>query len=237
MSEQLGVSPASSPRSTALASRPEANARCGLPPLLLRLTCLAPSVDIRRRSLVSVAIVTQLVTHPQGCQSPRGRSSGGHGPHTTRHRIGVPMRDVERRLVERRASQLVNSGWKGRASSARGTSSATFRPAFSHLNTSHRILRFPQRCALIVPLARPLVLQLGGETDLSVSDRVAPSLLVLSAPDVGATRSSVHVRSTTERVESSALRRRDLQRRCAGSGVSTPDKDGIGTRGRAVTII
>jgi hypothetical protein len=43
--------------------RPEANARCGLPPLLLRLTCLAPSVHVRWRSLVSVAVVTHLVTH------------------------------------------------------------------------------------------------------------------------------------------------------------------------------
>jgi hypothetical protein len=34
---------------------------------------------------------------------------------------------------------------------------------------------FPQRCALIVPsLARPLALQLGGETDLPVSDCAAP---------------------------------------------------------------
>jgi hypothetical protein len=43
--------------------RPEANARCGLPPLLLWLTCLAPSVDVLRRQLVSAAVVTQLVTH------------------------------------------------------------------------------------------------------------------------------------------------------------------------------
>jgi hypothetical protein len=43
--------------------RPEANARCRLPPLLLSLTCLAPSVDVRWRPLVSVAVVTQLVTH------------------------------------------------------------------------------------------------------------------------------------------------------------------------------
>ena len=43
--------------------RPEANARCRLPPLLLSLTCLAPSVDVRWRPLLSVAVVTQLVTH------------------------------------------------------------------------------------------------------------------------------------------------------------------------------
>jgi hypothetical protein len=44
--------------------RPEANARCGLPPLLPSLTCLAPSVDVLWHPLVSVAVVTQLVTHP-----------------------------------------------------------------------------------------------------------------------------------------------------------------------------
>ncbi len=44
--------------------RPEANARCGVPPLLLCLTCVAPSVDVLRRPLVSAAVVTQLVTHP-----------------------------------------------------------------------------------------------------------------------------------------------------------------------------
>jgi hypothetical protein len=47
--------------------RPEANARCGLPPLFLRLTCAVPSVDVLWRPLVSVAVVTHLVTHP-----PRG---------------------------------------------------------------------------------------------------------------------------------------------------------------------
>jgi hypothetical protein len=46
--------------------RPEANARCCLPPLLLCLTCPAPSVDILY-PLMSVAVVTQLGTHP-----PRG---------------------------------------------------------------------------------------------------------------------------------------------------------------------
>lgn len=40
----------------------------------LVLTCLAPSVDVRWRPLVSVAVVTHLVTHP-----PRGRGGGGHG--------------------------------------------------------------------------------------------------------------------------------------------------------------
>ena len=44
--------------------RPEANARGRLPPLLLCLTCLAPSMDIRWRPLVSVVVVTHLVTHP-----------------------------------------------------------------------------------------------------------------------------------------------------------------------------
>ena len=38
--------------------RPEANARCRLPPFLLSLTCLVPSVDVRWRPLVSVAVVT-----------------------------------------------------------------------------------------------------------------------------------------------------------------------------------
>ena len=47
--------------------RPEANARCDLPPFLPCLTCFAPSVDVRWRPLVSVAVVTHLVTHP-----PRG---------------------------------------------------------------------------------------------------------------------------------------------------------------------
>jgi hypothetical protein len=43
--------------------RPEANARCGLPPLSPFLTCAPPSVDVLRRPLVFVAVVTQLVTH------------------------------------------------------------------------------------------------------------------------------------------------------------------------------
>ena len=81
--------------------RPEANARCGLPSLLLCLTCLAPSVDVRWCPLVSVAVVTHLVTHP-----PRGAvvvATGlGHQPRT-----GLAMPDVVRRLVERRAAQLV----------------------------------------------------------------------------------------------------------------------------------
>ena len=34
-----------------------------LPPLLLSLNCLALFVDVRWRPLVSVAVVTQLVTH------------------------------------------------------------------------------------------------------------------------------------------------------------------------------
>jgi hypothetical protein len=54
--------------------RPEANARGGLPPPLLSLTCLAPSVDVRWRPLVYVAVVTQLGTHP-----PSGRSDGSRG--------------------------------------------------------------------------------------------------------------------------------------------------------------
>ena len=52
--------------------RPEANARCGLPPLFLRLTCLAPSVDIRWRPLVSEVVVTDLVTdRPRGAGARR----------------------------------------------------------------------------------------------------------------------------------------------------------------------
>ena len=43
--------------------RPEVNPRCGLPLLLPSLTCLALSVDVLWRPLVSVAVVTQLVTH------------------------------------------------------------------------------------------------------------------------------------------------------------------------------
>src|SRR5947208_433060 len=54
--------------------RPEAHARFGLPPLLLRLTCAAPSVDVLWRPLVSVAVVTRLVTHP-----PRGAVVGATG--------------------------------------------------------------------------------------------------------------------------------------------------------------
>jgi hypothetical protein len=81
--------------------RPEANARCGLPPHLLRLTCLAPSADVLWRPLVSVAVVTQLVTHP-----PRGMVMAASG---LRHqpRTGLAMTDVVRRLVERRAAQFV----------------------------------------------------------------------------------------------------------------------------------
>jgi hypothetical protein len=62
--------------------RPEANARCDLPPLLPWLTCLAPSVDVRWRPLVSVAVVTELVTHP-----PKGTLAvaTGTGPNTIRH--------------------------------------------------------------------------------------------------------------------------------------------------------
>jgi hypothetical protein len=58
--------------------RPEANARCGLPPLLLRLTCLAPSVDVRWRSLVSVAVVTHLASihRPNRVVSGRGNVKG-----------------------------------------------------------------------------------------------------------------------------------------------------------------
>jgi hypothetical protein len=44
--------------------RPEANARGRLPLPLLCLTCLAPSVDVRRRPLVFAVVVTHLVTHP-----------------------------------------------------------------------------------------------------------------------------------------------------------------------------
>jgi len=46
--------------------RPEANARGRLPPLLPCLTCLAPSVDVRWRPLVAVAVVTHLVTRHEG---------------------------------------------------------------------------------------------------------------------------------------------------------------------------
>ena len=44
--------------------RPEANARSGLSPLLLRLTCSALSVGVFRRPLVSAVVVTPSVTHP-----------------------------------------------------------------------------------------------------------------------------------------------------------------------------
>jgi hypothetical protein len=52
--------------------RPEANARVRLPPLLLGLTCFAPSVDVRWYPLMSVAVVTQLFTH-------QSRACGGGG--------------------------------------------------------------------------------------------------------------------------------------------------------------
>ena len=74
--------------------RPEANARRGLPPLLLGLTCLAPSVDVRWRPLMYVAVVTHLVTHPQGRGGPA--AGLGHPPWT-----GLAMPDVVRRLVVR----------------------------------------------------------------------------------------------------------------------------------------
>ena len=78
----LAFTPLATPMldSLVLASSSEANARCGLPPLLPCLNSFAPSVDALRRSLVSVTVVTQLVTHPvKGC------SSGGHGLNITRH--------------------------------------------------------------------------------------------------------------------------------------------------------
>lgn len=41
---------------------PKANARCGILSFLLCLTCLAPTVDVLRRPMVPVVVVTQLVT-------------------------------------------------------------------------------------------------------------------------------------------------------------------------------
>jgi hypothetical protein len=66
-----------------------------------------PSVDVRWRPLVSEAVVTQLVTHPLG------RSSGRHGPNTTRHVSALAMPDVVRWLVERRAPPLVMAASAG----------------------------------------------------------------------------------------------------------------------------
>ncbi len=71
------------------------------------LTCLAPSVDVRWRPLVSVAVVTHLVTHP-----PRGAvvvaTGPGHQPRTC-----LVMPEVVRRLVERRAAQPVVAAGAG----------------------------------------------------------------------------------------------------------------------------
>jgi hypothetical protein len=60
--------------------------------LLLGLTCPASSVDVRWRPLVSVAVVTQLVTHlPRGAIAT---AAGLHHPPQT----GLAMPDVVRRL-------------------------------------------------------------------------------------------------------------------------------------------
>src|SRR5215467_10087867 len=44
--------------------RPEVNARRDVSRLSLCMTCLAPSVGVLLRSLISVVVVIQLVTHP-----------------------------------------------------------------------------------------------------------------------------------------------------------------------------
>jgi hypothetical protein len=63
--------------------RPEANARCDLPLLLLPLTYLAPPVDLRWRPLVSVAVVTQLAISSGMValrENAAGAGRGGLGP-------------------------------------------------------------------------------------------------------------------------------------------------------------
>ena len=57
---------------------PNPNARGGLPPHFLCLTCLVLSVEVRWRPLVSVAVVTHLVSHP-----PRGALAVGSEPRTS----------------------------------------------------------------------------------------------------------------------------------------------------------
>ena len=56
--------------------RPEANARCRLPPLLLSLTCPALSADVRWHPLVSVAVVTQLAVTSGGMVALRENPGG-----------------------------------------------------------------------------------------------------------------------------------------------------------------
>ena len=60
---------------------------------LTRLTCLALSVGVLWRPLVSVAVVTQLVTHP-----PRGAAVVATGQYHP-PRTGMAMPDVVQRLV------------------------------------------------------------------------------------------------------------------------------------------
>ena len=65
---------------------PKPTRDCGLPPLLLRLTCPTPSVDVRWHPLVSVAVVTQLVTHlPRAAVVAATVAAGCH-------QLGVPVR-------------------------------------------------------------------------------------------------------------------------------------------------
>jgi hypothetical protein len=75
--------------------RPEANARGGVPPPLPCLTCLAPSVDVRWRPLVSVAVVTHLVTHPPGGAVVVGRvaSFSGNGSRASRRASPAGLAD------------------------------------------------------------------------------------------------------------------------------------------------
>jgi hypothetical protein len=75
----------------ASSSRSQRARKCTI--CLLWLTCLAPSVDVRRRPLVFVAVVTQLVTHrlrapasdpqtaPRVLIGPRMSSDVGDGTH------------------------------------------------------------------------------------------------------------------------------------------------------------
>jgi hypothetical protein len=81
--------------------RPEANARCDVPPISLRLTCPAPSVGVLRRPVASLVVVTHLVTHPGQDGSAELRALH-HLPRTN-----LAVSDVVRRLVERGASQLL----------------------------------------------------------------------------------------------------------------------------------
>ncbi len=71
--DHRGIWPVRGPCQDSRPLRLEANARCGLPPLLLGLTCLALSVDVRRRPLMYVAVVTQLDTHQVGTLRRYGR--------------------------------------------------------------------------------------------------------------------------------------------------------------------